>query len=375
MKGHLRNTLMIPILEKSERKKDLSTGPSERPATLDGPRKSIRPELFKSNAKKAFWAAVVGTTFHLFSFSFLYWMIRYDYDFLLPLGWLLAGTSVTSLFVLGHDCAHASFLKNNKINDVLGHFFFLFSFYPYYAWKFSHNAHHAHTNNLLFNEKDVYFDNAWIPFTLKQYSSLRKKTPLRAAIYRYTRYFPPLGSLLHNLIMHAYPGKFIDSHRKKVYLSYVVLLLGLAGISFGLVALTGKWTAILHFLVMPGLVFQFWMSYYTYLHHTSDEIYFYQPSDWNPYKGQILSTYNFLNPKLISYLHFHIDIHTPHHLSTAIPCYHLKEAYSDLLKSDFGKDVKEGKFSLSYLYKQWKSCHVWDEEGNRYLTFSEAHSR
>ncbi|WP_411822074.1 fatty acid desaturase [Leptospira sp. 'Mane'] len=365
---------MIPILEKPESRLETEIKERREPVNLTGPVKSIRPELYRPNSKKAMFSAIVGIVFHSFSLGLLYFLIKNDYTYLLPLGWLLAGTSVTSLFVLGHDCAHASFLKNNRINDVLGHFFFLFSFYPYYGWKFSHNAHHAHTNNLDSNNHDVYYDNAWLPFTVSQYLLLRKKKPVRAAIYRWTRYLPPLGSLLHNIINHAYPSKYIETHRKKLYLSYVVLGLGVVCLFLAAYLFTGKLSSIFHFFIAPGIVFQFWMSYYTYLHHTSDEIYFYKQEDWNPYKGQIHSTYNFLNPKIISFLHFHIDIHTPHHLSTAIPCYHLKEAYRELKKSEYANDVKEGKFSLSYIYRQWKQCHVWDEKENKYKSFREVHT-
>ncbi len=342
-----------------------------RPVTLDGPRKSIRPVLFKSNSWKASFVLLVGISFHALSYMVIYFGMKADLFPILILGWGLAGMSVTSLFVIGHDCAHASFLKNNKIGDLIGHFCFLFSFYPYYGWKFTHNAHHAHTNDLTFHENDVYFDNAWLPFTSAQYLELKTNSPLYAFLYKSTRYFPPIGSFLHNIAFHAYPRKFIATHRSKLILSYAVLGIGVICLSIGLVWLTGSAFAILHFLLIPGILFQFWMSYYTFLHHTSTEIEFYSKEDWTPYLGQILSTYNSLCPRWLSFLHFHIDIHTPHHLSTAIPCYHLKEAYADLKKSEYASDLKEGRFRLSYLWKQMSECHVWDLEKRSYRKFSE----
>ncbi|MDZ4727956.1 MAG: fatty acid desaturase [Leptospira sp.] len=357
-----------------ERKKiftNLDTIRSEQPTTLDGPRKSIRPELFKPNSKKAMYVLGIGILFQIFSYSVLSVGLFYDQMAVIVLGWLLTGMSVTSLFVIGHDCAHGSFLKNQKLNHIIGHISLLFSFYPYFGWKHTHNAHHAHTNDLSSNTKDVYFDNAWIPFTVHEYLALKKVYPVRAFLYKMTRFFPPIGSLLHNIVFHAFPSKLIKSHRKDLYISYFILGAGLSILSLGLWYVFGTVFAILHFLIIPALFFQFWMSYYTFLHHTSNEIQFYKPKDWNPYLGQIVSTYNSLSPKWLSFLHFHIDIHTPHHLSTAIPCYHLKEAYEDLKKSKFSIDLKEGKMSFTYLWNQLMQCHVYDAEANVYRRFRE----
>lgn len=342
-----------------------------RPVTLDGPRKSIRSELFQPNTGKAIRVLFVAIAFQLISYAVIYFGIKFGQSWLLGIGWILTSMSVTSLFVIGHDCAHASFLKNNRVNDFIGHIAFLFSFYPYYAWKYTHNAHHAHTNDLTSNQSNVYFDNAWLPFTVSEYKGLKENSKALAFLYQCTRYFPPIGSLLHNFVFHTFPSKFIESHRKKVYVSYAVLLVGLLTLGFGFYLLTGVWIAFIHFLIIPGLLFQFWMSFYTFLHHTSTEIAFYKKEEWTPYLGQIVSTYNSLAPKWLSFIHFHIDIHTPHHLSTAIPCYHLPAAYADLKHSVYAEDLKEGKFEWKYMQKQIMECHVWDEVSKRYLKFSD----
>ncbi|TGL58094.1 hypothetical protein EHQ58_11940 [Leptospira ognonensis] len=366
-----RGFFMSPTLEMVRSQRDAGASDRFRPSSLDGPRKAIRSYLFKPNGWKAMKVLAFGFLFQTFSYSVIYAALVYGNYFLLVTGWILCGMSVTSLFVIGHDCAHGSFLKNTKVGDFIGHVCFLFSFYPYYGWKYTHNAHHAHTNDISTHSHDVYFDNAWTPFTVEEYLALKQTSKLRAFLYKMTRYFPPFGSLLHNVAFHAFPGKFIESHKNKLYFSYGILVLGLGFICYGLSMLVGNPFAFFHFLIMPGILFQFWMSYYTYLHHTSTEIQFYQKSEWTPYLGQIVSTYNFLNPKWLSFIHFHIDIHTPHHLSTAIPCYHLLEAYKDLKCSDFAEDLKEGKFQWSYLFKQLKECHVWDMEEKRYRRFSE----
>ena len=339
--------------------------------SLEGIRKVINPSYFKPNMRLAVESLLVGVLFHVVTIFLSYLVWKQDWYWLYPITWFLAGTSVTSLFVLGHDCAHGSFFKSNRWNDILGHFVFLFSFYPYFAWKYSHNAHHRHTNLLKINSKDIYYDNAWIPLKVSQYQILKRFQPRKALIYKLGRLFPPFGSFMHNVLTHFYPSKFNESQRKKVIFSYVVLAIGFIGISSLIYAFTKSVFLVFHLYIIPALFFQFWMSLYTYQHHTSTEIDFYNEKEWNSYKGQILSTLNSLSPKWLSFLHFGIDVHTPHHLSTGIPCYYLHKAYQNLKDSAYAEDLKERKLSLRYYWKQISQCHLWDEKQKRYVSFSD----
>ncbi len=363
-----RRHLSIATLQKSKGNEKNSEIDRE---SLNGIRSVISARLFKPDSKLAFLSILLGISFHFFTLAVSYLVWKENWMILFPLAWFLMGTSVTSLFVLGHDCAHGSFLKSQNLNDVLGHFFFLFSGYPYFAWKFSHNAHHKDTNLLESNSENVYYDNAWIPLTVEQYRNLQSVHPFLAKLFVLGRTVPPIGSLMHNVLIHFFPRLYFSVQRKKVYFSYMVLLLGFISFSAFIYLFMGSIFAIFHFLIFPALFFQFWMSTYTYQHHTSETMQFYSKSEWNPYKAQILSTLNVLFPRVISYLHFGIDVHTPHHLSTAIPCYHLREAYQEIKESQYGKDILEEKFSWKVFSKRVQNCHLWSLEKKGYLAFKD----
>jgi fatty acid desaturase len=49
-------------------------------------------------------------------------------------------------FVIGHDCGHRSFHKNNLVEDIVGTLMFMPLIYPFEPWRIKHNHHHAHTN-------------------------------------------------------------------------------------------------------------------------------------------------------------------------------------------------------------------------------------
>lgn len=339
-------------------------------SSLEGIRKTISKEFFKPNLRRALFYTFLGLSFYFLSILILTYTYINNLYWAYPFAYFLAGTAVTSLFVLGHDCGHQSFFKNNKLNDIMGHIFFIAPIYPYYAWKFSHNAHHRYTNKLVVNSDDIYYDNAWIPLTINKYKDLKRDNYFFAFLYKLSRYFPPLGSFFHNIITHFFPSKFNDSQRKKVVLSQLILII--FTISIFIVSLYfDSIFSFFHFYIIPGLFFQLWMSIYTYQHHTSESMKFYKDSDWNPYKAQINSTYNSLFPRWISFLHFNIDIHTPHHLSTAIPSYYLRHAYAQIKNSLYSDDILEGKFSLKYYFKQVNNCHIWDEVNNKYIRFQD----
>ena len=77
-------------------------------------------------------------------------------------GWLPFITSQILLavfyfhnFALIHEAGHGNIHKKRWVNDVLGHYFSLFSFQPYYPWKFIHQQHHTYVGNV---DKDPSMD-------------------------------------------------------------------------------------------------------------------------------------------------------------------------------------------------------------------------
>ena len=343
----------------------------DREPTLSEVKKTVREKCFQPNNKKASLFLLSGIFQFLVASIFSYTVWSLGYWMLFPIAWFVMGFVFTSLFVLGHDCAHESFTGNKKLNSLLGHILFIPTFYPYYAWKYSHAAHHQHTNELYTLANTVYFDNAWVPMTVNQYRSLKKKSPTRAFAYKITRIFIPLGSLIHNVVYHYYPSKFKTDHKSNVLFSYIILSVLGSIIAAIIYYATNSIFAICHFWFIPSLFFQFWMSLYTFLHHTSEGMSFYPKEEWNQYRGQIKSTTNYKMPRILSTLHFHIDIHIPHHLNIKIPSYMLLAAQSDLNMSKYSEDIQEEKFTWKHYFKTIKECNLWDESKNRYVRFSE----
>lgn len=292
----------------------------------------------------------------------------------LPVSWAVGSIAACALFVAGHDCGHRSFLRSGTAMEVIGHLCMAPVLYPFWSWKYSHDAHHRHTNLLVRSEgAGVYFDNAWNPYAVGSYLDIRSRSRVAAGTYKATRLFPPLGSFLHMLAYHWWPLGFrAGRHRNRVIRSIVVTAAVSTLLVAGLWSAFGTPLAVLHFWLLPALGFHAWMALYTFLHHTSDDVTFLTEDRWNPFAAQMDGTINVLSPRWLSYLHLAIDVHIPHHVSTRIPSYHLREANAALAAGTWGHHMRERSLTLGYLRRQVRSCHLWSHEDDTYRRFADA---
>jgi omega-6 fatty acid desaturase (delta-12 desaturase) len=292
-----------------------------------------------------------------------------------PVSWMLTGFTLTAVFVLAHDCAHFSLFRTKWINSLIGHVCFAPALYPFYAWKYAHDAHHKYTNQLN-PEHRLYDENTWLLETLEEYTDREIDVPLPRWLYWLTRVNLPVGSILYLVKFLFQPKLLRPAHRPKVYRSYLFLALFVPCLAALVYVASGRsLTGVLHFWVLPTIFLQIWMVTYTYLQHTAVDARFYEPSQWTPFRGRAIGTLNVLFPRWISFLHLNIDVHIPHHLSPNIPCYRLREANAALRESPYAPIMNERRFSLAYYYRQWRDCNLWDTTTGGFASFADARRR
>lgn len=319
--------------------------------------KTLPKECFELNPRKAWAKAVISVV-----------MVGLGYVglaiapwFLLPFIWIFTGTALTGWFVIGHDCGHRSFAKQRWVNDWVGHLFFLPLIYPFHSWRVLHNQHHTHTNKM-----DV--DNAWQPLRPEVYSRL--SSPLQAAYRAMRSWLWWLASIAHWANLHFNPAKMPSHERGRVRLSIAVTVI-FAAIAFPtLIATLGVWGWV-KFWLLPWLVYHFWMSTFTLVHHTAPTIRFREPSDWNAAEAQLAGTVHCEYPAWVEWLCHHINVHVPHHLSTAIPSYNLRMAHQSL-QQNWGSYLQESRFSWALMRQIVGQCHLYKPDG-AYYSFREVH--
>jgi len=317
--------------------------------------KTLPKECFQKNPRKAWMTVFTNVVMVVLGYA----AIAVSPWYLLPIAWFFTGTALTGFFVIGHDCGHRSFAKRRWVNDWVGHLFMMPLIYPFHSWRILHNHHHAHTNKM--DE-----DNAWQPFRPEVFGSF--SLPLRLG-YEYMRGgFWWLASIVHWAGLHFDLSQFETKDHPKVKQSIAVVVIFAAIVFPLLISNLGLW-GFVKFWLLPWLGYHFWMSTFTLVHHTDPRIAFSEPADWNEAQAQLAGTVHCDYPGWVEFLCHHINVHIPHHISTAIPAYNLRMAHASL-KQNWGEYLTESQFSWSLMKEIITECHLYDDRGG-YLTFQE----
>lgn len=309
--------------------------------------KTLPKECFEKDRRKAWTSvglSVVAAAIGYLGIATLPWYV-------LPVAWIFTGTALTGWFVVAHDCGHRSFAKRRWVNDWVGHLMMLPLLYPFHSWRLMHDHHHLHTNKM-----EV--DNAWHPWRVESY--LGESTVMQA-VYRALRgRLWWLASIAHWAVLHFNPSNFEPRDRQKIRTS-VVAVIAFAAVFFPvLIATTGLW-GVVKFWLMPWLVYHFWMSTFTLVHHTAPDIQFQPVESWSAVDAQLAGTVHCSYPKWVEVLCHDINVHVPHHLSVAIPSYRLRLAHQSL-QQNWGSYLKERTFSWALMKEIVDYCHLYHPE-------------
>lgn len=333
--------------------------------------KTIPPECFDKNPWKAWSAALMNFVLLVSG----YWGIATLPWFCLPPLWILTGTTFCGLFMLGHDCGHYSFAQKRWVNDLAGHLFMTPVLYPFYNWRFQHNSHHANTNKLggerwrqlqdMLNGKA---DPVWQPIRAEIYGGL---TPKNRWIYEQVRgNLWWLGTTINwwsqiTLNVSSLPEK----ERSKVQISMTIVKVFALILFPTLLVTTGAW-GIIKFWLLPWLVFHFWFSTFTLIHHTAPDTIWKTSKEWSAVEAQLSGTIHCNYPRPIEWICHDINYHVPHHIAAAIPFYNLRRAYESL-KQNWQPYLRESNFSWSLLREITTQCHLYNSAENRYQSLKE----
>lgn len=278
-----------------------------------------------------------------------------------------AGCCVAFLFVWAHDAAHGALFENRRNAEFFGTIAMLPSLNMYRLWSFGHNrVHHGFTSLST-------MDWIWRPWTPEEYAAA---TPAQRALYRIER--TPWGCALHYLI-HVWwqrmvrfnPGQTPEErtrmrNNKLLTLAFVLIFSAAAFVYGGGVA--GVFSAV----VLPFIVFNYFIALFVYLHHTHPEIpFFVQREQWSPAVGQLYCSTIVRFSWLMEKLTHNIMIHVPHHVNPHIPFYRLPQAYADL-KQHYAQYMHEYRFNWVAMFEIFRRCKLFDYEQRRWYGYAAA---
>lgn len=313
------------------------------------PADCFRPTLWLSLAYVALDFAVVGALVWIAAQINAWWFW--------PIYWVLQGTMMWALFVLGHDCGHGSFSRKRWINHLFGHICHSPLLVPYHGWRISHRTHHT-----LHGDADR--EETWYPMTATEYREM-------PGYVRLLRFTPMLLWLFPFYLArrsprhdgsHFHPGSdlFKPQEKWQVITStawWLAMFAGLvaAGVVYGPLA------AALYY-VGPYLVFIAWLDLVTYLHHTDPDVPWYRGKEWSFAKGALSAVDR--NYGMVNEIHHNIGTHVLHHLFINIPHYKLRRA-TEALAPHLGEHYfqTDEPFWRSF-ERSRKQCHFINDEGH-----------
>lgn len=262
------------------------------------------------------------------------------------------------LYVLQHDCGHASLFSARWANDLAGHVLSLFTFAPYEMMRHNHNMHHAHLSDLAHRETGEIHT-----MTLREWNEAGMWTRLSYRLYRNPFILIPAGSLFTYFIRYRWPKSTWSVAPMSVVLhnlaiaAYLLLIWGLAG---GVGVLI--WFASAFIGGMIGV-------FMVYLQHNFEDTYWSRKPGLNPRVAALqgssaldLGVWMDLGSANIAY-------HDIHHFNANIPSYRLRRLHREI-REEYGLRVIRWPEALrSFRLK------LWDEDAQQLVPFPPSHSR
>lgn len=266
---------------------------------------------------------------------------------------VLMGCVLTGIFVIGHDAGHRSFSDNRKLNETIGHLCCSLTLWPYHVWRLSHDHHHKWTHHSV-------NDLAWRPLTVEQYEELPQWKKFAYYLSRSFLFFWASVLFQGFMIEDAVKGRFFARQDREL-LRRSISITVVVGLVFATSCLyLGGISGFLYLFVIPQLVYQFWLSFFTLFHHTNIDSKLMSPSTWEPAKAQLGHSIHVKYPDIVNWFTHDIGWHIPHHVCVSIPHYKLRSAHQSL-KASYPDVVKENALTPDYIWQVISKCHLIDQ--------------
>ncbi len=280
---------------------------------------------------------------------------------LVPL-WLLAGLTISGLFILGHDAAHGSLFRSERLNRWLGQAAMLPALHVYEAWVFGHNrVHHGHTIRQS-------MDYVWHPLSPAEYAALSRPrrllhrlewSLLGAGIYymieiwwkQMIRFDPP-EKLRRGIV-----------RDRRLVLAYAALVSAVAlyGGALAHGTLGGALWMWFKVLGVPFLVWNYSIGATVYVHHIGEDIAWADRRGWTKWHGQMEGTTIIHAPRWLNLFYHNIFLHVPHHVDMRIPFYNLPRAVA-ALREHYAGVIRERGYSVRDYLRTTRACKLFDFE-------------
>lgn len=270
---------------------------------------------------------------------------------------LLNGLFLVRIFVIQHDCGHASFFNNRTAQDWVGRILGVLTLTPYDVWRRTHSIHHSHHGNL--DQRGI---GDVMTLTVAEYRARSRFGRLMYRLYRHPLVLFVLGpSYL-----------FILQNRLPMGLSgwrYWISAMGTNAVIAILVALMiwmGGFIPLLLIYLPTSVIAGTVGVWLFYVQHQFEETHWAKSEGWQLHEAALEGSSHYILPQPLRWMTANIGIHHVHHLYSRIPFYRLPEVLRD-----HAHLAEAQRLTILQSLRSVK-LHLWDEETRRLITFRQA---
>lgn len=272
---------------------------------------------------------------------------------------VLNGGFLVRIFIIQHDCGHASYLRNRTVADWLGRALGVLTLTPYDVWKRTHAIHHSTHGNL--DRRGI---GDVMTLTVAEYRARGRWGRLLYRLYRNPVVLFVLGPSYIFMVQNRLPVGLMSSGWR-----YWVSAMGtnaFIAILVGLILWMGGLMPLLLIYIPTSVIGATIGVWLFYVQHQFEGTHWKSEKEWQIHDAALEGSSYYKLPAPLQWLTGNIGVHHVHHLYSRIPFYRLTEVLRDHagLAQAQRLTIRE---SLSCV-----KLKLWDEASERLMSFREA---
>lgn len=302
---------------------------------------------------RAIWQILDSVVPYMLLWCLMYWTVTVSWWLTIPPA-ILAGALLVRVFIIFHDCGHGSFFKSRLANDITGFIAGVFTFTPYYHWRWEHALHHGASGNL--DRRGT--GDIWT-LTVQEYL---ESSRLKRFAYRLARnpvVLFAIAPVFLFVVRERFPSPRASAReRHSVWCMNLAILATATGLSliFGL----KTYLLIQLMVMMTAGTAGVWMFY---VQHQFEDAYWEHGEKWDYTLAALQGSSFYKLPRILQWFSGNIGFHHIHHLSPRIANYNLERCHNShpLFRSVKPLTFFESLKSLNF--------RLWDEQRGRLVGF------
>lgn len=328
---------------------------------MDSIKASVASDLSRDNVARFQVASLWRAQWQVINSLVPYLLLWYAMDralilsywLMLPIAIVAAGFLVR-IFIIFHDCGHASFFRSKRANNTTGAIAGLLLLTPYRHWRWQHSLHHGTAGDLdRRGSGDIW------TLTVQEYLQSTRWRRFAYQLARNPIVLFVIAPLFVFVVLHRFAtSKAPKRERQSVHrLNWALLALILA-----MSAVIGLKAFLLIQLTVSALAgaLGLWLFY---VQHQFEGAYWARSEGWNYTAAALQGSSFYKLPRILQWFTGNIGFHHIHHLSPRIPNYHLQQCHE---ADPFFKTIKP----LTLLASLRCLTHrLWDEQRNVFVGF------